>query len=108
MILIVQTVCSFAVVSYFWIKKVHTGNVITTLIAPLLGAAGMLYALYLLVTNLTFAAGLASGSLTVKLLPWYVIVTFLLGIGYALWLKSKHPSVFAEVGRTVFKESRER
>ena len=108
MILIVQTVCSFAVVSYFWIKKVHTGNVVTTLIAPLLGAAGMLYALYLLVTNLTFAAGLASGSLTVKLLPWYVIVTFLLGIGYALWLKSKHPSVFAEVGRTVFKESHER
>ena len=33
-ILLVQAICSAAVIWYFWVKKTHTGNVITTLICP--------------------------------------------------------------------------
>ena len=34
-ILLVQAICSAAVIWYFWVKKTHRGNVITTLICPL-------------------------------------------------------------------------
>ena len=63
LILIVQTITSIAVIWFFWVKKVHKGNVITTMIAPILGALGMVYVLSLLWTNRDFAAGLAADSL---------------------------------------------
>lgn len=108
MILIVQTITSVAVISYFWAKKVHKGNVITTLICPILGAAGMLYALYLLWTNRDFAAGLAADSLVFRLMPVYVIGLLVIGIAYALWVKSKRPELYAEIGRTTVEEAHER
>lgn len=108
MILLVQTITSFAVISYFWVKKVHKGNVITTLIAPLVGAAGMLYALYLLWTNRAFAAGLGSDSLVFQLMPWYIVGILVLGFGYALWMRKAKPDIFAEIGQTTLEEAHER
>ncbi len=73
MVLIVQTITSVAVVWYFWVKKVHQGNVLTTLVAPIIGALGMLYALYLLWSNRQFAAGLAADSMVFQLMPYYIV-----------------------------------
>lgn len=108
MILIVQTVCSVAVISYFWVKKVHTGNVLWTLVCPLIGGAGMIYALYLLWTNRAFAAGLGAGSKVFTLFPYYVVATVVIGIGYALWIRSAHPDTYSEIGRTTLEEAHER
>jgi amino acid transporter len=108
MILIVQTICSAAVIWYFAVKKVHPGNPLWTVVAPAIGGLGMLYALYLLWTNRAFAAGYGSDSLVFTLMPVYIVVTLVLGFGYTLWLRRAHPSTFQEVGRTVLEEARER
>ncbi|MBU6311019.1 MAG: APC family permease [Actinomycetales bacterium] len=108
MILIVQTITSIAVIWYFWVKKVNKGNVITTLLCPILGAAGMLYALYLLWNNRDFAAGLAADSLVFRLMPVYIIALLVIGFGYALWVRAKRPDLYAEIGRTTLEEAHER
>lgn len=109
-ILVVQVLCSFAVIGYFWGKKKHKGNVVTTLIAPLIGAAGMIYALTLLNNAVSsgFAAGYQSNSLMVKNLFPLVGLTLLVGLLYALWVKAKHPATYEEIGRTVLEEAHER
>jgi amino acid transporter len=107
-ILVVQVLCSFAVIGYFWKKKVHKGSVLATLVAPLLGAAGMIYVLTLLFNNLTWAAGWQSGALMVKYLPHEIVGTLALGLIYAYWVKSKHPAIYEEIGRTTLEEAHER
>jgi len=108
MVLIVQTITSIAVIWYFWVKKVHKGNVLWTLIAPILGAAGMLYALWLLWDNRKFAAGLAADSLVFQYMPYYVIGIFAIGILYALYVRLAKPALYAEIGRTTLEEAHER
>ena len=68
----------------------------------------MVYALYLLWSNLAFAAGLASDSLIMKAFPWIVVGTFLVGILYALYVRSSKPDIYAEIGRTTLEEAHER
>jgi amino acid transporter len=108
MILIVQTITSIAVIWYFWVKKVNKGNIITTLLCPILGAVGMLYALYLLWSNRDFAAGLAADSLVFRLMPIYIIVLLVIGFAYALRVRGKSPELYAEIGRTTLEETHER
>ena len=109
-VLVVQVMCSFAVIGYFWGKKKHKGNVLTTLVAPIIGAGGMIYALTLLqgAVNSGFAAGFQSQSLMVKYLLPEVVVTLGLGLLYAFWVKSKHPDIYEEIGRTTMEEAHER
>jgi len=107
-VLVVQTITSVAVIWYFWVKKTHKGNVIGTLVAPLIGAAGMLYALYLLWINRAFAGGLGSDALYYQAMPWYVIGILGLGVVYALWLRKSKPEVYNEIGRTTLEEAHER
>lgn len=109
-ILVVQVICSFAVIGYFWGKKKHKGSVLTTLVAPLVGAAGMIYALVLLFAAVGsgFAAGYQSNSLMVKYLPYEIVGTLIFGLLYALWVKSKHPEIYEEIGRTTMEEAHER
>jgi amino acid transporter len=107
-ILVVQVMCSFAVIGYFWKKKVHKGSVLSTLIAPLIGAAGMIYVLTLLFGNLAFAAGYQSGAVLVKYMPHEIAGTLLIGLLYAYWVKSKHPEIYEEIGRTTLEEAHER
>jgi amino acid transporter len=108
MILIVQTICSAAVISYFAVKKTHPGNWFTTVVSPLIGGAGMVYALSLLWQNREFAAGLGAGSKVFTLMPVYILLTLAVGIGYGFWLRAKHPDTYAEIGRTTIEEAHER
>jgi amino acid transporter len=108
MILIVQTICSVAVIWYFAVKKVHPGNPFITVVSPLIGGAGMIYALSLLWQNREFAAGLGAGSKVFTLMPAYILLTLLVGFGYALWLRAKHPDTYNEIGRTTIEEAHER
>ena len=108
MILMVQTVCSIAVIAYFMVKKVHPGNIVTTLICPLVGGLGMIYALVLLWQSRAVALGYASDSLVFTTSPYWVSGIVLVGIGYALWVRSQHPTIYSEIGRTTLQEAHER
>ena len=103
-IMLVQAICSAAVISYFWVKKTHKGNVITTLICPLIGGLAMLYVVWALWTSLAVAAGAASNSLVLKAGPYMLLAVFVIGLGYAVWLRSAKPAAYAEIGRTVMDE----
>ena len=108
MILIVQTICSAAVIWYFWGRKTHRGGIFATLVAPAVGGLGMIYALVLLWQNREFAAGLGAGSKVFTLMPVYVVLTLVIGLGYALWLRARHPATYGEIGRTTLEEAHER
>jgi amino acid transporter len=109
-ILIVQSISSFAVIAYFHVYKAHpeTASWWRTLLAPLVGAIGMIYVVYLLFDNLKFAAGAASDSPVFKATPWIVLGTFLLGLIVALAVRFTDPARYALIGRTVLEESHER
>jgi amino acid transporter len=109
-ILICQSLVSLSVISYFHVKKLHpeTKNFFRTLLAPLVGAIGMTYVVYLLFKNLKFAAGLAAGSPVYTAIPWIVLVTAVLGVAYALYLKLARPDDYQLIGRTVLEEAHER
>jgi amino acid transporter len=107
-ILLVQAICSAAVIWYFWVKKVHKGNVFTTLICPLIGGVAMLYVVWALWDNRAFAAGLAANSLVFKAAPYILLVLFVIGLAYAVWMRSAKPEAYAEIGRTVLEDSHER
>ena len=107
-ILLVQAICSMAVIWYFWVRKTHRGNVITTLICPLIGGVAMLYVVWLLWDNRAFAAGYASDSLVFKSAPYLILAVFVIGLVYALWLRFSRPDVYTAIGRTVMEDAHER
>jgi hypothetical protein len=58
--------------------------------------------------NRAFAAGLAANSLVMKTGPYMILVIFVIGLGYAVWLRSAKPATYAEIGRTVMEDAHER
>jgi amino acid transporter len=107
-ILLVQAICSGAVIWFFWVKKTHRGNVITTLICPLIGGLAMLYVVWLLWDNREFAAGLAAKSDVFKVAPYMILAVFVIGLAYAVWMRTTKPDLYAEIGRTVMEDAHER
>ncbi len=109
-ILIVQTLCSFAVIGYFHKQGKHpeTRHWFRTLTAPLVGGVAMACVVVLLVLNMNTAAGPAASTLLFKLIPYLVIGTFLGGIGLALYMKHRSPQRYAQMGRIILEEAAER
>jgi amino acid transporter len=107
-ILVVQAVCSFAVLAYFRSHHPESRHWFKTFVAPLVGGVAMLAVVVLLVSNMGAAAGPESGSLVLKATPWLVALVAAVGIGYAQYLKRRDPSRYALLGRTVLEETKER
>ncbi|KWX05603.1 amino acid permease [Carbonactinospora thermoautotrophica] len=109
-ILIVQSLCSFAVIGYFHVRRKHpeTRSVWRTLLAPLLGGVGMIYIIVLLFQNQQTAAGAASKDLLFKLIPYIVLGTAALGAGLALYLRARRPDKYEIIGRIVLEDTIER
>jgi amino acid transporter len=107
-ILVVQAVCSFAVLAYFRTHHPESRHWFKTFTAPLLGGVAMLAVVVLLVSNMGVAAGTESDSLVLKATPWIVALIAAAGIGYAQYLKRRDPSRYALLGRTVLEETKER
>jgi amino acid transporter len=107
-ILIVQAITSVAVIWYFHVQKARPGNLMFTGIIPALGGLGMVYVVYLLLDNIDFAGGAASGSPFFKAIPWMVVATFVAGLLGVLLLRSRNREVYNAIGRTVFEETHER
>lgn len=107
-ILIVQTLCSFAVIGYFRKNHPEDRHWFTTFTAPLLGGIGMIAVVVLLVLNMETAAGLAADSLFFHLIPWIVGLVFFGGLGLGLYLKAKQPERYEIIGRIVLEDAAER
>jgi amino acid transporter len=107
-ILLIQTICSISVFSYFHIKGNHPETQQLwwrTGVAPILGAFGMAYACYLLFSNWKFAAGAASESPVFKATPWLVAVVVLAGAGWAVYLKYKAPERYERIGQVMMEDA---
>ena len=109
-IMIVQALAAFAVIAYFHVGKNHpeTANWFRTFLAPLLGGLGMLYVIYLLAKNASFAAGTASSDWVFEIIPYVVGVVGIGGIALAVVRKYTSPQRYSELGRTVLEEAHER
>lgn len=107
-ILIVQTLCSFAVVGYFRKNHPEDRHWFRTLTAPLLGGIGMMAVVGLLVVNLDTAAGTAAGSLFFEAIPWIVGLVFFGGLGLGLYLRARRPERYEIIGRIVLEDAAER
>src|SRR3546814_1299416 len=64
-IMIVQALAAFACIAYFHVHKKHqeTAHWFRTFLAPLIGGVGMLYVIWLLIENASFAAGAAASDI---------------------------------------------
>jgi amino acid transporter len=107
-ILIVQTLCSFAVIGYFRQNHPEDRHWFRTLTAPLLGGIGMIAVVGLLVVNLDTAAGTAAGSLFFEAVPWIVGLVFFGGLGLGLYLRARRPERYEIIGRIVLEDAVER
>src|SRR3712207_6779788 len=109
-ILIVQALAAFASVSYFHVHKKHpeTANWFRTFLAPLAGGIGMLYVIWLLVENASFAAGAAATDIVFKLSPWIVGLAGLGGVAFALYAKYFSPERYQVIGRVALEDTQER
>lgn len=106
-ILIVQSLCAFAVIAYFHFHKNHPSSAhwFKTFLAPLLGGIGMLYVVYLLWEHKESAAGTASGTLLFKLTPWIVVSVFVIGAALATYFKYRDARRYDMIGRIVYEDS---
>ncbi len=107
-ILIVQTLCSFAVIGYFRKNNPQDRHRFGTFTAPLLGGIGMIAVVVLLVITMETAAGLAADSLFFELIPWIVGLVLSGGLGLGFCLKAKRPGRYAVIGRIVLEDAVER
>ncbi|MDV3129668.1 APC family permease [Mycobacterium sp. 21AC1] len=104
LLLIVQTMCSMATVIYFHVKKEHpeTASWWRTLLAPIVGGAGMVYVIYLMASNMQAAAGAASDTLFFKAIPYLVVGLSVGSIAVALYWRSSRPDLYQRIGSTIF------
>lgn len=110
LVLICQTLCSLSVVAYFHVRREHpeTAQWWRTLLAPLIGAVGMAYVVFLLFENLGFAAGAAASTPVYRAIPWIVGATAVVGLLFAAGLRVARPERYRLMGRTVLEDSVER
>jgi amino acid transporter len=103
-ILSAQVLTAISCIWYFHVKKMHpeTANFFRTILAPAIGGLGMLYVVYLVLSNIDFATGGQGDSAAIKILPWAVLIVFLLPVLMSLWWKSSKPHLYERIGSTVF------
>ena len=103
-LLLVQALTSFAIVWYFRTAGREHGDAWKTLVAPLLGGALMLFSAWLLFDNRGALSG-ASGAAFIRYGPWLVPIAFAIGVGVAVWFRTRDAARYEAVGRFVHEEA---
>src|SRR6202000_2979031 len=99
-ILAVQAVCSIAIIRFFLTEARDGFHPVKTLIAPIIGFVAMVGACYLLISNRAVLSGAGSATF-IKLVPWVVLIVFLIGCGMALYFRSRSRETYSAIGRFV-------
>jgi amino acid transporter len=92
-----QVLCSIAVIRFHRRAEQRADfHWWRTLVAPLIGAVGMAFALFLLWSNLSTLGG---DIIWVRLIPWVCLAWFAVSLAGGLWLRSRRPAAYASVGQ---------
>ena len=104
MLLCAQTLTCLACLWYFHVQKQHpeTASWWRTILAPILGAAGMIWVIVLLMSNLALATGGQEDSWFVRIMPWFVLAVFVIPTVIALIWRRSQPRLYDRIGSTVF------
>ncbi len=90
-IIVLQALAAVAIVAYFRARK--AGDPWRTLIAPTIGAAGLILAAVLVARN--FGLLTTSGSGWVRAMPLIYLIGGGAGVGFGLWLRTGKPQIYA-------------
>ena len=95
-ILVIQVMVSIAVIAFFRTNTRGIG-IWHRLIAPALSAAGLGGCLILMASNLALVSG--SSSRIVTSFPSLLALIGSIGFGFAIWVRSRRPEIYARLGR---------
>lgn len=101
---LIQALTSFAIVRYFWLAAPAHRHPVKTLLAPLFGGALMVFSAWLLFHNRGALSG-AGGAAFVKYGFWVIVAAFVVGLGGALWFRTRDQARYAAAGRFVHEEA---
>jgi amino acid transporter len=94
-ILTLQALAAGAVTLYFArCREVHWWKTVT---APLLAAFTLVLIVYFGIQDFGILTG--NGSLGARLLPWSMLIAFLVGFSYARWSERHRPALYAELAQ---------
>jgi amino acid transporter len=96
LLLALQALVSIAII--VWFQKNGGGNIITTMIAPLIAFVSQIYLVYLLVTNLATFGG--SGSFGSNI-PYIAAAILLVGLIWGFVLRGTNPEAYRNIGHMV-------
>jgi amino acid transporter len=92
-IVLLQAGAATSVVAFFRRRKDRRW--LSTFLAPLVGAAGLITAAVLILDNYPVLTGHESG--LINQLPWLLAIAAAAGFGFAFWLRAKRPQVYANL-----------
>ena len=90
-IVILQAMAAIAVIGFF--RRRPDRHWWKTGLAPLIGAAGLIAAIALILANYPSLTGVTNP--VINSMPWLLAAAAVGGIGYALWLRHRRPDVYA-------------
>jgi len=96
-ILLIQALCAAAIIVYFR-KNGRKGNVITTMICPIIAILGLAFAIFLLFKNIDTLAGTISYASAIGPIA---VILIIVALAYALILRSKNRAKFDTIGRVI-------
>jgi amino acid transporter len=97
-ILAIQAVVSLAIFNYFRTHHAAEHHWWTTILAPLISLVSQALVLYLAIDHLSF---LGSGYSYAKWLCWGDLAIFLVGLGYAFYVKRADRAKYETIGRMI-------
>lgn len=96
-ILILLAITSIAVVAYF-ARNSAAENIWRRAVAPGLAAIALVVMTYLVANNFSLLLGYSSPSVAGKILPALYLVAAIIGVGWALYLRTDRPDTYAVIG----------
>lgn len=96
LLLVLQAVVSIAIIAYF--QKNGGGNILTTMIAPIVSFVAQAWLVYLLVDNLGTFAGTSPFANSI---PYVALAIILVGLVWGFVLKSSNPAAYRNIGHMV-------
>jgi amino acid transporter len=93
---------ALAVIGFF--RRRPDGHWWRTVLAPALGFAGLATSAVLLVRNFGVLTGTTNAVVTS--LPWFILAAALAGIGYAYWIRSRHPRRYEELATAGIRDTK--